>query len=76
MNETKSQEQQILDYLSTGHSLTPALAYELFGTLRLSGRIFDLRKQGHDIRSERFTTKSGKHVANYSLTVGQLGLIS
>lgn len=69
MSETKSQETQILLWLEAGNSITPAEAYERFSTLRLSGRIFDLRKQGHKIKAENFTTPSGKHVARYSLAV-------
>ena len=45
-----SQEQDILEYLQDGNSLSPLEALQKFGCLRLSGRIFDLKKLGIDIR--------------------------
>lgn len=69
MSETKSQETQILDWLKAGNSITPAEAYERFQTLRLGGRIYDLRQKGYNIKSEDFKTPSGKHVARYSLVL-------
>lgn len=69
MNETKSQESKILDWLQAGNTITPAEAYERFNSLRLGGRIWSLRKQGHDIKSENVRTPSGKHVARYRLNL-------
>lgn len=63
------QETQILNWLKAGNSITPAEAYERFNTLRLGGRIFDLREKGWNIESEDFKTPSGKHVARYHLVV-------
>ena len=45
-----SQNEKILKYLQTHkRGITPLIAYEKFGCLRLSGRIFDLKEQGYKI---------------------------
>lgn len=62
-----SQKTQILSYLKTGKSVTQLDAIARFGCLRLGGRIFELRKAGHAIETERFTTPNGSVVARYRL---------
>lgn len=48
----KSQNDLILKYLQTHkRGITPQKAYEKFGCLRLSGRIYDLKNRGYDISS-------------------------
>ena len=56
--------------------VTPLQALELIGTLRLGARVYDLKADGHDIRTQLVETPSGKHVARYTLHEGpaQLGL--
>lgn len=45
-----SQNEKILKYLRTHkRGITPRVAYEQFGCLRLSARIWDLRHAGHKI---------------------------
>lgn len=69
-NIAKSQAQnaKILRYLQEGNTLTSIQALELFGCLRLSGRIYDLaRVRGYSIISRRIKTPSGKWVAEYSM---------
>ncbi len=39
----KSQNARILDYLSKGYSITPLEALDLFGCMRLTSRMHDLR---------------------------------
>ena len=46
-----SQNKQILEHLKTHRGITSMQAFELYGITRLSGRIFDLRKAGHNIVS-------------------------
>ena len=47
-----SQAEKILKYLKTHkRGITPQIAYEKFGCLRLSGRIFDLKERGYEITS-------------------------
>lgn len=67
-----SQEKQILKYLKTHKKgITPLDALRLFGCMRLSGRIFNLREEGHDIRTEIETVEyedgSKKCFARYYL---------
>jgi len=62
-----SQEKQILHYLKAGHKLTPLEALKRFGCLRLSGRVYDLRRAGHKIVSDIIEVSDGKHVAQYRL---------
>lgn len=61
-----SQNQKILEYLKTHDYISPKDAYEQFGCMRLSGRIFDLKKQGYDIKTEIFYGKD-KRFAKYRL---------
>ena len=64
--EAKSQEKRILDYLQNGGKITPLEALDKFGCLRLSGRIYDLKRKGYNIKSNRITVNK-KQVAQYSL---------
>jgi hypothetical protein len=61
-----SQTQKILSYLKSGKTLTPITALEKFGCFRLSGRIYDLRDEGHNIQTIP-TKKDGKVFAKYKL---------
>jgi len=66
----KSQNERIKDYLQSGKKLTPLQALEKFGCFRLSGRINDLRNDGHDIKTKMVAVgKERKWVAQYSLTL-------
>ena len=62
----ESQNKSILGVLMQGKTITPMDALELCGCFRLSARIYDLREQGHNIKSEMMEI-NGKRVANYSL---------
>lgn len=64
---TRTQAQKIVDYLATGRGLTPLAALRKFGTLRLGARVYDLRRQGHDIESRR-VKRNGATVAEYRLS--------
>lgn len=64
--EVKSQTQQIYEHLANGGTLTPLEALNLFGCFRLSGRIYDLRLSGLDVKTE-IVQIGGKNVAKYSL---------
>lgn len=62
-----SQEKQIINYLSKpGRSLTPIQALEKFGCFRLSARVYDLNKLGHNIQTG-VVTKNKKRFARYYL---------
>tara|TARA_R110002050_G_scaffold198054_1_gene332871 strand:- start:4597 stop:4812 length:216 start_codon:yes stop_codon:yes gene_type:complete len=47
-----AQKDRVLDYLKTGRSITTFNAYNELGITRISARIFELRKEGHDIISD------------------------
>ena len=66
MNNT--QEQQILNHLKQGKSITPIEALELCGRFRLSAAIYRLKIKGYDIvtHHERNTNNAGTH-ARYEL---------
>ena len=46
-----NQEQQILNYLREGNAVTPLLALEKFGCMRLASRVHRLREQGYKIET-------------------------
>lgn len=49
-----------------GHSITPLDALDMFGCFRLSGRIYELKAEGHNIKME-MVTQNGKKFASYKL---------
>lgn len=69
MNETctVTQKQAVLSYLQTGERLTGLQALEMFGCIRLSARIKELKDSGHNIKSEKIKVSNGKRVASYRL---------
>ena len=62
----ETQNQMILSHLKTGKSITPIEALNLYGCFRLSGRIYDLKKDGWDIDC-RIMTKGKKRWGSYFL---------
>lgn len=46
-----TQNERVLDYLKTHTSITPIEAWSQLGVYRLGARVYDLRKDGHDISS-------------------------
>lgn len=64
----KSQNQIVLNWLRSGQTLTAAQASNYFGIYRLSARIYDLKRQGHKIKSELKFHKS-EHWCIYSLEI-------
>jgi hypothetical protein len=62
---TLSQKKMILEYLQSGRSLTGLDAIRLFGAYRLSGRILDLRREGHPVQTRTIITLTGKRIAEY-----------
>jgi len=60
-----SQKERIKKYLESGKGLTPLGALKLFGCFRLSGRIFDLRRE-LKIKTE-WIERNNKRYARYSL---------
>ncbi len=64
-----AQAEQILRYLQTHkRGITPIDALRKFGCFRLGARIYDLRKEGHDIKTVNEPSPDGeKHWARYCL---------
>jgi len=63
----KSQAAKILGHLKRGWMITPLEALHRYGCLRLSGRIYELKRDGHKIRTNMVNTANGKRVARYSM---------
>lgn len=61
------QASRILEFLKAGNRITPLQALEMFGCLRLGGRIYDLKQEGWNIIPEMITLPNGKRVAEYHL---------
>jgi hypothetical protein len=66
----QTQNQQILEFLKGGRSITPIEALNHIGCMRLASRISDLKKEGHDIKSEMVhSSDTGKKYARYWLAM-------
>lgn len=61
-----SQNEQIEQHLKSGKSITPIQALRLYGCFRLSGRIFDLKRKGLNIKTD-LVTRRNKTFAKYQL---------
>lgn len=59
-----TQSEMVLDYMERFGSISSWQAFMDLGITRLSGRIFDLRSQGHIIENKRIetTNRYGKRV--------------
>jgi len=68
MSQIISQKALILLHLRYGHGLQPLEALNKYGCNRLAARIYGLRQDGWDIKTDMVTTPSGKRVARYTLT--------
>lgn len=66
-----TQNERILWYMANYGGITQLEALRDLGVMRLASRISDLRKAGHDIKSETVTVKNkfeeDCHVSRYSL---------
>ena len=63
-----SQNDLILQHLSTGASITPLEALRIAGSLRLSERIRELETEGFSI-SHTMVKVGGKRVCSYRLAI-------
>lgn len=64
-----TQQTQVLNHLKK-EPLTPLVALRKYGTLRLSAIVFNLRNEGHNIKTDIVkvgTRNKPKYVAQYSL---------
>lgn len=69
VNENKEQSMSqcnmIAEWLNNGYSLTSLDALRLFGCLRLSSRIWDLRERGMNIQKKTIVLPNKKRVCEY-----------
>lgn len=57
-NSKPTQAQCVLDYMMRFGSITTRDAFDDLGITRLSARVFELRKGGHNITGERVKVKN------------------
>ena len=66
-----NQAQQVLEHLQAGHKITSLKALRVLGIIQLPRRIWDLKREGHQIEREWIyrTNRYGDRVriAEYSL---------
>ena len=62
-----SQCQLILDHIKMHGRITSATAAYKYGIMRMSGRIFDLRKKGYDIETTYEISQYGVRYGVYTL---------
>ena len=62
-----TQSEMILAALESGRRLTPLDALREFGCLRLGARVWDMRRDGHNVQREMVMISTGKRVARYWL---------
>ena len=56
-----------MEHLARKGSITPAEALVAYSCMRLAGRIYDLREQGHNIQTQMKTDSVGTRYASYHL---------
>ena len=62
-----TQNEQILNHLERGGSLTVLEALQKFGCYALSQRGAELKREGYPVKSEMVKLPNGKVIARYSL---------
>lgn len=71
-----SQKQMVLDYITEFGSITPIDAFRDLGVTRLAAKIFELKKDGHDIEKAIETGKNSfgnrTRYARYSFGKGEI----
>lgn len=75
-----TQNRRLLEYLQTHQSITPLEAWTHLGIYRLSGRVFDLRHEGHLVTSKLVTVRNKwgeeARVASYTLLQPGEGVVA
>ena len=66
-----TQNETVLNHIKTHGEITSLEAFELYRITRLSGRIHDLRREGHNITTEKRKAKNGAMYAAYRLEKGE-----
>jgi hypothetical protein len=63
-NTRSSQNAAILNYMLAGNRISPLVALEMFGCMRLGGRKYDLLKLGWNVQTD-IVKRNGKRFAEY-----------
>tara|TARA_R110002020_G_scaffold4512_4_gene19666 strand:- start:2782 stop:2991 length:210 start_codon:yes stop_codon:yes gene_type:complete len=66
MGKIITKKDKVLDHLETYGTITPLEAMEKYNSMRLSAIIFDLKKEGHQIKTNMKRTKTSNY-AVYSI---------
>ena len=66
-----TQNEVVLNHIKQNGEITSLEAFELYQITRLSGRIHDLRREGHNIITEKRKAKNGAMYAVYRLQKGE-----
>ena len=66
-----TQNERVLNHLQNHGSISPKEAMEAYGIMRLGARIYDLKKEGHAIQTNKETTRNKYgdlvHYARYAM---------
>ncbi len=62
-----TQTDAILEHMMTGSAITPLEALELYGSLRLGARIYEIRSRGIRVETETAHGFNGKRFARYRM---------
>ena len=65
----RTQKDSIRKHLKGGLEITPLDALEQYGIFRLAAIIFDLKKEGFNIRTNKVKNRYGKKFASYKLII-------
>jgi hypothetical protein len=74
-----TKKERILAHLKSGYSITPLEALKSYGSFRLGAVIFELKREGYDIKTT-MVSNGNSHFASYKLETikdktGQLTLV-
>lgn len=64
-----TQKEDVLKHLTAGKTITPAKALTVYGITRLAARIYELKRDGHDIISRLKEDEKGRAYAEYRLSI-------
>lgn len=64
----KPQSRKVLRHLADGSSITPSEAATVYSIWRLAACIFDIRKIGYKVTTERREDAQGHKYARYTMT--------
>ena len=65
MEKGTTKQEKVLNHLQTYGHITPLEALERYGSFRLGALIFNLRQEGHDIKTD--IMRNNRTKSNYAL---------